>query len=280
MSTPDPIVTQEGQPGAGAPAPGPSDLGTGPERGPYVLSPLTWLDLFLLIGFFLLNALVLEIAVALIGEVVFHVPFAITRDPTPAQLSISIVAQALTWFATLGFLYTRVRLRTSLPFWPAIGWRHLRESAFVLVYIGLGVSLAFAAGIADRFVDNGKTLPIESLFHSRQTVLLLTGLGVLIAPFMEETLFRGCIFPVVARRFGTVAGVIATGVLFGLAHAEQLWGGWGDIGVLITVGIVLTYVRARAGTVLASYLVHLGYNTVLFGGFYYVTGGLRHFPGA
>jgi membrane protease YdiL (CAAX protease family) len=44
------------------------------------------------------------------------------------------------------------------------------------------------------------------------------------------------------------------------------------------VGVVLTYVRARTGTVLASYFFHLGYNSILFLGLYFVTGGLRHFP--
>jgi membrane protease YdiL (CAAX protease family) len=75
-------------------------------------------------------------------------------------------------------------------------------------------------------------------------------------------------------------GVVATGTLFGLAHAQQLGGAWGQISLLIIVGITLTYIRARAGTVAASYLVHLGYNSILFAGFYIATGGLRHLPGS
>jgi membrane protease YdiL (CAAX protease family) len=74
------------------------------------------------------------------------------------------------------------------------------------------------------------------------------------------------------------AGILVTGVLFGSLHAAQLWGGWGQIGLLICVGIVLTWVRARTGTVVASYLVHLGYNGMLFLGLALATGGLRHLP--
>jgi len=33
--------------------------------------------------------------------------------------------------------------------------------------------------------------------------------------------------------------------------------------MLITVGIIFTLARARAGTVLASYLLHLGYNSMI-----------------
>jgi len=32
---------------------------------------------------------------------------------------------------------------------------------------------------------------------------------------------------------------------------------------LTVVGIIFTYVRARTGTVLASYLLHLGYNSMI-----------------
>jgi hypothetical protein len=33
--------------------------------------------------------------------------------------------------------------------------------------------------------------------------------------------------------------------------------------MLIAVGIIFTLARARAGTVLASYLLHLGYNSMI-----------------
>ena len=90
--------------------------------------------------------------------------------------------------------------------------------------------------------------------------MLFAVLGVLVAPLVEETIFRGFLYPVIARRLGIAAGVAITGTLFGLMHAAQLWGGWGQIALLILVGIVLTWVRARTGTVAASYFVHLGYN--------------------
>ena len=53
----------------------------------------------------------------------------------------------------------------------------------------------------------------------------------------------------IARSFGIGAGVVITGTLFGLLHAPQLWGGWGQICFLIVVGIIFTYVRAISRTV-------------------------------
>jgi len=85
---------------------------------------------------------------------------------------------------------------------------------------------------------------------------------------------------VLARSFGVPAGVFVTGVLFGLIHAEQLRGAWGQLALLMIVGIVFTFARARTGTVLASYLLHLSYNSTLCIGFYFGTEGLRRFPDA
>lgn len=68
----------------------------------------------------------------------------------------------------------------------------------------------------------------------------------------------------IARSWGIAASVAVTGTLFGLLHAAQLWGGWTQIGLLVVVGLIFTYVRAATKTVFASYLLHLSYNSFLF----------------
>jgi membrane protease YdiL (CAAX protease family) len=146
--------------------------------------------------------------------------------------------------------------------------------------MGGGAMLALLVSFAGKFLNEKGELPIERFFHSRPTVILVMSFGILVAPLVEEMMFRGFLYPIIARRFGIGAGVIVTGILFGAMHAQQLWGGWGQISLLIVVGILLTWVRARTGTVTASYFVHLGYNSLLFLGFFAATGGLRHIPGA
>ena len=54
-----------------------------------------------------------------------------------------------------------------------------------------------------------------------------------------------------------------TGVLFGLMHGAQLGWSWAIVALLIVVGIVFTSVRAHTGTVFASFLLHLGYNSMI-----------------
>src|SRR5690348_7384265 len=245
-------------------------------------TPFHWMDLIYLMLFYFVCGGMLTLIVAAGAFIFFGISPSQLKSSTAAWASVMIITQALLSGATLAFLYVVVRGRSSAPFWQTMGWRNFRNIAssasVVLRYIFGGFALAVVVGWLGNFVGRESGIPMEELFRSRQSVLMLMALGILVAPLVEETIFRGCIYPVIARKFGITTGVIATGALFGLAHAQQLGGAWGQIGLLICVGIVLTYVRARAGTVAASYFVHLGYNTILFAGFFIATGGLRHLP--
>src|SRR5579863_1398209 len=125
----------------------------------------------------------------------------------------------------------------------------------------------------------GVPVEIETAYRefapNRQAALALMIMSVVLAPVVEETVFRGYIYPVVARTFGVAVGIIGTGTVFGLLHAEQLWGGWAQIALLVAVGIVFTWVRAAKRTVFASYLLHVSYNSLLFIAFLVSNSGFR-----
>ncbi len=237
-----------------------------------------WRDFFFFIVFAFVSSVVLTALVALAASAMFHVPLSAIQDGSTLKSGILIVGQTLWSALAIAYLFSVVRFRTTEPFWRSIGWRGFPSGISPARFLSGGAVMAIGISIAGRFVDQDVDLPIEKLFDSRTSVLLLMGLGVLVAPLVEETIFRGFLYPVIARQFGVPAGILATGILFGLLHAAQLWGGWGQIALLVCVGITLTWVRARTGTVAASYLVHLGYNGLLFLALVLGTGGLRHFP--
>lgn len=199
-----------------------------------------------------------------------------------AKSIVVLLSQALLDGGAILYLYLMVIGRTSAPFWPTIGWRRLSSSAgsfraTALQYLSGGAVLAVVVSFSSAFLNSKESLPIEELLKARVSMLLFAVLGVLVAPLVEETIFRGFLYPIIARRTGVAAGIAITGILFGMLHAVQLWGGWGQIALLMMVGIVLTWVRARTGTVAASYFVHLGYNGLqLLGYLIYLVGGLRH----
>jgi uncharacterized protein len=123
-------------------------------------------------------------------------------------------------------------------------------------------------------------MPIEQYFQDRPTALLLLIVSVTLAPLFEETIFRGYLYPVVARTFGTVPGVIFTGLLFGLMHASQLGGNLPQVALIMVVGIVFTAARAKTGNVLPGYLLHVSYNSFIAIAFLIASHGLRHMPPA
>jgi membrane protease YdiL (CAAX protease family) len=246
--------------------------------------PWGWLEVALFVVLGVIASVVVTWAAAEVAVWFFGVNsndvFGSTMS-TAKSVVVLLSQTALDGLAIL-YLYLMLLARTEAPFWRSIGWREMlpglgkiRDSALRLLAGGavLAVLVTFTGG----FLNSKETLPIEELLKARVSILLFGILGVLIAPLVEETIFRGFLYPVIARQLGVAAGIAITGTLFGLMHSAQLWGGWGQIALLILVGVVLTWVRARTGTVAASYLVHLGYNGLqLVGYLIYVVSGSHH----
>jgi len=244
----------------GPPAPPASSL---PED---IRVPWGWLDLLIFVlaafaGIFLLMVLTV-IAIAAFGGNIEHL-----RESMADQAFISVVVQAILDVALLGYLAAYLRLRFRLPFWRGIGWRPLPPGKLpsALAYLGLvsfGCLLALAVAASSSLFPPKGELPVQQLFQYPSTAMLFAMMSVAIAPVVEETVFRGFLYPVAARSFGIPAGIVVTGTLFGLLHAVQLMGGWWQIALLVVVGIVFTLVRALTRTVAASFTLHFSYNAL------------------
>ncbi|HTC62746.1 MAG TPA: type II CAAX endopeptidase family protein [Candidatus Saccharimonadales bacterium] len=246
--------------------------------------PWGWMEVLLLVILAVIGSAVVTWGAAQVAVRFFGIPANEVFGDTmsTAKSVVVLVSQAMLDGLAILYLYLMLQARTTAPFWPSIGWREMRpglgkirDSAFH--YLAVGAMLAVVVSFVGGFLNSKETLPIEELLKARVSILLFGVLGVLVAPLVEETIFRGFLYPVIARRLGVVGGVAITGTLFGLMHAAQLWGGWGQIALLILVGVILTWVRARTGTVAASYFVHLGYNGLqLVGYLIYVVSGSHH----
>lgn len=246
--------------------------------------PWGWLDLLILIavavsGTFVVSLLLIK------GFAIFGLSFRHVQNDAGDRNLFLILNQALLSVVLLAYLAAQMRYNFRAPFWRTIGWRPLRTGPTprAAAYLGLilsGFMLAILVTMASAVFKAPKGTPIEQFFQDRRSALLLMSLAVLLAPVLEETIFRGYIYPVIARSFGVNTSILVTGTLFGLLHASQLWGGWVQIALLVLVGIVFTYARARTHTVIASYLLHVSYNSCLFVGFLVASHGFRHFPAA
>jgi hypothetical protein len=241
--------------------------------------PWGWLDLLLFVVLAFAGTFLFSILLA-IGFALFGVPLSQLQKPGGAEGLFVVISQGILFFVLLGYLFLQTRVRFHSPFWRTLGWRPLqthrvRGAWAYLVLIVSGLSLALLVQVGSAIFGTKTKLPMEQLFQDRRTAALLVLMAVLLAPVVEETIFRGYLYPLIARTFGITTGIAATGILFGLLHAPQLWGGWVQIGLLILVGIVFTYVRAVTRTVLGSYLLHVSYNSFISIAFLISTHGLR-----
>lgn len=179
------------------------------------------------------------------------------------------IGSMVLWYAFLFlFLYITLAVLRGHPFWRTLGWRKIARSGggiprspWLFFLAGCGLSVVVFAVTAR--VQPHENVPIEELFRYKNTAMLFMAMAVLVAPLVEETIFRGYLYPLFAKYFGVAASVIVTGVLFGLMHGAQLGWTWGLVLVLIVVGILFTFARARTGSVFASFLLHLGYNSTI-----------------
>jgi len=244
--------------------------------------PWDWVDLLLFLLFAAGATLVFGALLAL-GLSLFHVMPAQMQKSQGLMSLLNVGAQVVLDLCLLGYLAVQMRVRFRSPFWRTIGWRPLqtRAASRSMAYLNLvfgGLLLGMITSVAEAAFPPKHPLPVQTFLQDPRTALLFMLTAVAIAPLVEETLFRGYLYPVIARRFGMGAGVVATGVLFGLLHSIQLWGGWWQIALLVVVGIVFTLARALTRTVLASYILHLSYNSLQVLALLIGTHGLRQMP--
>lgn len=85
-------------------------------------------------------------------------------------------------------------------------------------------------------------------------------LNLILGPILEESLFRGCLLPVLERSGGKVVAVVVTALLFALFHGPAnaaLWF-W-----LTATGIAYGWMRIASESTSASALMHASYNLAL-----------------
>ncbi len=186
---------------------------------------------------------------------------------------IVVPVQLAAYLVVVAFMYLMVRRGYGYHFWDAVRW-HWPENGWA--YLLGGVGLALAIEVISTLLPIPKSLPIEHFFTSASGAYLMGIFGISAAPLVEELFFRGFLYPVLVRRLGMLFGIVLTAALFALIHESQLGYAWGPVALLFIVGLVLTITRARTRSVAAGFLIHVGYNLMLFVMLYVSTDRFHH----
>jgi hypothetical protein len=189
-------------------------------------------------------------------------------------IALQIVFHALVF----GYTILLVRVNYRRPFWEELRWSRSAARPAAKFLLG-GVFLAFLIRFAPPLLPGQEDFPLQKLFHSPAAAYLIGAFAILIAPFMEELIFRGALFRFSENLVGPRFAIGATALFFSALHVPEYWGAWNHVLLIFVVGLVLSLVRGRTGSVMPAYLLHLTYNASLMAILFVETDRFRSLAG-
>ena len=169
------------------------------------------------------------------------------------------------------FLALRILFaRHEKPLFKSLAWI---PGPFKPVHLfGAGLFLFFGIVLLSAILRSPNTeTPFEKLLDDPLSRVAIALFGVMLAPIIEELLFRGFLQPVMVDSLGVFPGILVTSLLFGSLHLAQNAFIWQSGLVITFVGFALGVVRHVSGSTRASAITHFSYNLLPF--LYVIAGG-------
>lgn len=183
---------------------------------------------------------------------------ALRRDPM-----VAVPVQVLAWLPSLALIAYIVTRQYGRSLADGLAWAPLPRP--VTTYVRTGVLLAIGSTLlAIAFGDPGQPTPMQELFARRESWWILATFGILVAPLIEEIVFRGFLYSALEHRHNSAVALGASTAVFAFLHGSQY--GWQlpQLSVLAAVGCAFGVVRMHTGSTKASTIVHAAYNGLVF----------------
>lgn len=167
-------------------------------------------------------------------------------------------------------LYATVRQLLGGPVWERGGGKFglvrtaLRPTA--LAALG-GAGLAALYIVVATFVIPPKVEPkgilVEMAGSSGYPFVAWLCLALVLAPFLEEFLFRGVMFHGISRGLGPWGATVIVTVLFVALHTLEAAQYWPALVFITGIGVFTLVVRIRFASLAPAVVAHLSYNAVI-----------------
>ena len=162
-----------------------------------------------------------------------------------------LLIQAVISLFLIASLYLIVRLRHGATAWALLGWTLPKRFYLYAALVG-GIGLATAVDLVAR-----ATTPTSHSIHIGDLLLLDLVLG----PLVEESFFRGCVLPVLARTIGSRVAILGVAIFFATLHPVKTAVQWT---CFAGTGIAYGWIRVKSGSTVPSALMHAAYNAALY----------------
>jgi membrane protease YdiL (CAAX protease family) len=137
---------------------------------------------------------------------------------------------------------------------PALG---LRGANWKYVVFGALATMALSVGVSHFGVEpQGMKQVLDIVRDLHQLALSLLLLAVL-APLVEELVFRGLLYGWLTGRWGKNVGWIVSSIAFALAHTEPA-----HIILVFPLGLLFGWLRKRTDSLLPSLVAHIANNSL------------------
>jgi uncharacterized protein len=128
---------------------------------------------------------------------------------------VAIAVQLLAYLMTFAFTRFYISGKARQNFWSAVHW-NLPSPSVASSLILLGAAMALIIQFSSTLLPVPRDLPVEQFFRSRDTIWLMVTFGTFVAPLIEETFFRGLLFPALRRWANEPESIIVMGILVSL----------------------------------------------------------------
>lgn len=195
------------------------------------------------------------------------------REQLLRRPHLAVPLQLVAWLPVVAYIGFIVRFIYDQPVRTGFGWHRSPRSVFS--YLRAGALLAvLSAALAIAIGDPDKTTPMMEIFEDRDALWLLALYGIVVAPCVEEGVFRGFLFAGIEGVHGPALALIVSTLVFALLHGGQYGWQWQQVSILVAVGGAFGIIRLRSGSARASALAHSAYNAVLIAGVVWADGAL------
>jgi membrane protease YdiL (CAAX protease family) len=176
----------------------------------------------------------------------------------------SFVLSVASAFIGLGLLM--LYLRRYHTGWKTLGWRRagvLKSVLYiVLIIIVFLILFQIALALADKLIpgfdpNQAQNNEFTKNAGSHRSISLIA--LVMIPPIIEESIFRGFMFPAFSKKLGLVGGAILSSVIFGLFHGQA------NIFIYTTIlGLFLSFMYVRLKSIYPGMVLHMLNNLLAF----------------
>jgi membrane protease YdiL (CAAX protease family) len=226
--------------------------------------PNGWVAVAMLLLYFLLQAVVGAVIGSLIALGVWLLDPGQSIKATLARPDVNVWLIAGALGGATAIVLPLVRRRWPL-LWqraapPGFGLAAPRDASFYAMAVAAGIVLPIVGGFITQLLAHGHRVPQDIKQLGAQASLLskfvLIAVAIVIAPLIEELLFRGILLSAWLKRLNVGWAVAGTSLAFALVHLPDLKFLWYGLPNLAMLGVAFAWLRLKSNSLWPAVIAH------------------------